>query len=1625
MQNTKKALAVLLAVLILALSMPFAAFAEGETPATSGTCGPDATWSFADGTLTISGTGATDEYNTTGQNAPWNALKKSITKVVVGEGVTQLSKQFMYKGSALKTVELPESLTTIGRQAFLGCTKLESINFPASLTKIVNLAFDDCGKLKATYPGTAKDWDEKVSVAADAGLDNSQITFHVHEYKLAGDNAFVWSGSATGGYTASKASFVCDCGATKDVTDIAISVETPTEAGCEKDGLMVYTATPVVEDETYGEGEDEVDIATYVEPYTDTKEVVLPATGHSVTKVEAVPKTCEEAGNIEYWVCSKCEKLFSDEAATTEIQQADTVVPASHAFGENSKVEAKTPDCIHEGNIAYWVCDDCGKFFADNQGNSELTEAQTVIPATGIHAYGDPKWTWNEDQTAASATFTCTVEGCGHSETKDADVAENDKVEPTCGEDGYYQNKATVLFENNNYEDVAAQVVIPATGEHVYGEPVWSWSYEGEEVTATATFTCTVCGDEQEVASTSVKQSLELEDNKQSSCTENGFYYLIATVNFVQTPGAAAKAFTDKSEKIDLPLKDHTLTETGAQEATCTEAGNIDYWTCAECGQFFSDEEGTTVISEEDIIVPAAGHTLTKTDAKEETCVTPGNIAYWTCDVCGAIFSDEDGENEITEDDLVIPAGHKLIHTDAKEATCTENGNEEYWTCSVCANVFLDEDAEEQTTAAAVIRPAIAHQLIAVPKKDATCEQAGNKACWVCTVCEKIFSDAQGNNETTEEEVILPKLDHNISGVEFRQSDEDGKWYAIATCTRHLSTPVMVLATWVIKTAATCGSKEKGVYSATINGKVYTSDLMEKGEPLEHNYQFDSFVWASDYKTAQAKLVCSNDNSHTKLVAAEMTHETTQPTCEADGYTVYTATYKETMTDGSVQNHTAEGNQVDVVAKLPHDFTGDVVNHSNGTHSRKCTMCGLDSDPVNCSFGAWAEDPEKQATCTEAGQEIRTCNICGYPETRTKNPLGHDFISEANYRALEDEMVYAVRKCMRCGDVEETQKGEWVVITPATHTSKGTEQFQVKFDNADLGTYIGATRDIAMLSEHNFVFNRIEWIGNDTDGYTGATVYVRCSDNDGTTDNIDAVVTSQTTPATCEAAGKTVYTATYTLGGEEKTETKEVTILATGHDWADWTKLDDNQHQRVCKNDGTHTETANHNWADDSVTTPASCEAGGEKVLKCADCGATKTVATDPTGHTPGAATKENEVPATCSAEGSYDEVIKCTVCGNEISRTKKTTDKLAHTPGTATKENEVPATCSAEGSYEEVIYCTVCDAEISRNTKTTDKLAHTPGTAVKENEVPATCFEGGSYDEVIYCSVCSAEISREPKTTAKLTHSFTNYVYNDDATCDANGTETAYCDNNCGESQTRTKTGSKLNHDYRFASFTWADDYKSATANLVCANDPSHTSTATATVTSRTTAPDCENDGYTVYTARYSGNSETKTVVNEGSASGHDWGKWSRKSSTEHIRYCQNGCGATEVGEHEHATRTQKYPNSSYVYEEVYCPICEAVLSSTQAHDHVYDSWITRAPTCSSEGEKTYRCTICGQTKHDPIDKDPYAHYDNDNNGKCDGCGQKMTGGNHCKYCGKIHNGNFMDKLTGFFHRILGVFVR
>ena len=185
----------------------------------------------------------------------------------------------------------------------------------------------------------------------------------------------------------------------------------------------------------------------------------------------------------------------------------------------------------------------------------------------------------------------------------------------------------------------------------------------------------------------------------------------------------------------------HSIKAVEAKDPTCTEDGNIEYFTCSVCDKLFADEEATTEITIEDTVIPAS-HSLVKIDRNEATCTEDGNIEYYTCSVCNKLFADEKATTEITLEDTIITAkGHKLVKTDRKEATCTEDGNIEYYTCSVCDKLFADEEATTEITLDDTIITAKGHSYDSVVTPP-TCTEAGYTT-HTCANCGDSYVDSE------------------------------------------------------------------------------------------------------------------------------------------------------------------------------------------------------------------------------------------------------------------------------------------------------------------------------------------------------------------------------------------------------------------------------------------------------------------------------------------------------------------------------------------------------------------------------------------------------------------------------------------------------------------------------------------------------------------------------------------------------------------------------------------------------------------------------------------------------------------------------------------------------------------
>ena len=163
---------------------------------------------------------------------------------------------------------------------------------------------------------------------------------------------------------------------------------------------------------------------------------------------------------------------------------------------------------------------------------------------------------------------------------------------------------------------------------------------------------------------------------------------------------------------------------------------------------------------------------------------------------------------------------------------------------------------------------------------------------------------------------------------------------------------------------------------------------------------------------------------------------------------------------------------------------------------------------------------------------------------------------------------------------------------------------------------------------------------------------------------------TEDTPATCETEGeKSIHCS---ICGAIDPDTIE-TIPALGHDWDDGVETTEPTCETAgvrtftCKNNSDHTytetiEPLGHDWDDGVVTTEASCETPGEKTFTCKNDEEHKKKEEIPAlGHTPSEAVKENVVEATTEQEGSYDEVVYCSVCHKELSRTKRTIDKITY----------------------------------------------------------------------------------------------------------------------------------------------------------------------------------------------------------------------------------------------------------------------------------------------------------------------------------------------------------------------------
>ena len=125
-----------------------------------------------------------------------------------------------------------------------------------------------------------------------------------------------------------------------------------------------------------------------------SNELMIPGDGtgheqledHDLIKVEAVPATCTRAGNIEYYVCRKCELLFADKSGRTEIPEKETIIKA---FGhtEPAYVGLKAATCQGTGLKAHYECSRCGAYMYKNGKLLNAKAKKKLVIGKKAHSY--------------------------------------------------------------------------------------------------------------------------------------------------------------------------------------------------------------------------------------------------------------------------------------------------------------------------------------------------------------------------------------------------------------------------------------------------------------------------------------------------------------------------------------------------------------------------------------------------------------------------------------------------------------------------------------------------------------------------------------------------------------------------------------------------------------------------------------------------------------------------------------------------------------------------------------------------------------------------------------------------------------------------------------------------------------------------------------------------------------------------------------------------------------------------------------------------------------------------------------------------------------------------------------
>lgn len=393
-------------------------------------------------------------------------------------------------------------------------------------------------------------------------------------------------------------------------------------------------------------------------------------------------KTAATCGSkaVYYKSCSVCGAKSEETFETGEYDYTNHV-------GKTYLKNQKEATCYEEGYTGDTYCSTCNREISKGQSidksahnpasvwTTDETDHWKVCQTIGCGSIIDkaPHSGGEANCHAKAVCEICGVEyGDFDSDNHDGGTEVRDAVAATCGKDGYTGDTYCLGCG----EKIAEGKTVPATGEHVNAAGKWEsdganhWQvcdncdaefnkavHEGGEATCSAKAVCVVCSAGYGELEPDNHVNTEIRDAVAATEEAEGY--------------TGDKWCLDCNKMIEegtvIAKLDHThaMVKTEAKPATCEEDGNIEYYTCSKCGKRYNDEAGTRELSDEEVIIEAAGHSYG---------------SEWKSDADGHWHECTCGERS---DERVHTFGDWTV---IKEATKAEGGSKER-ECTVCGYI--------------------------------------------------------------------------------------------------------------------------------------------------------------------------------------------------------------------------------------------------------------------------------------------------------------------------------------------------------------------------------------------------------------------------------------------------------------------------------------------------------------------------------------------------------------------------------------------------------------------------------------------------------------------------------------------------------------------------------------------------------------------------------------------------------------------------------------------------------------------------------------------------------------------------------------------------------------------------